>query len=204
MLTAEIRWFSDHARAFKSLEQLLPFSRPSERTDHYLLGSGTRVGIKWREGNIEVKQQQGEGQTYQKDTVSGTIENWKKWSFALENQNDYLDKFDTQYWLPVSKQRRLAPLKYDEVQHNVLPLSSDQQAENRCEVEITQVLADGDLYFTLGLEASGRRDKLQESLVATIDYILERSALEELDMSLGRSSNYARWIQTTFNDRLSG
>jgi len=200
VLTAEIRWFFDHAIAFKSLEQLLPFSSTSERTDHYLLGSGARVGIKWREGNMEVKQQQGEGQAYQKGTVSGTIEHWKKWSFALENQNDYLDKFDTQYWLPVIKQRKLARLKYDKIHHTTEPLLPRDKAENICEIEITRVTIDSNSYFTIGLEASGRISSLQEILVTTIDYLLKSGNLEGLDLSASLCNNYARWVQTKFSN----
>jgi len=206
VLTAEIRWFFEKTTILDALEQrlepLLHFSESSKRTDYYLIGAGARLGIKWREGNIEIKQQQADAKPYHQEALAGELEFWKKWSFKLENRDNYPDKLDTQHWVSISKHRKQALLKYNETQQTAVPLPSGSEAKNICEVEITRGLVDNDTYFTVGLEAFGYSASLRENLVATIDYLLKSGNLEGLDLSASYSSNYARWIQAKFNDHL--
>ena len=201
MLTAEIRWFFKQAPSFISLEQSLPFTRPSERTDYYLAGSGPKLGIKWREGKIQIKQQQGEAQLYQNEALLGEIEIWKKWSFGLENREEYPYELHTQHWIPVSKLRRLSRLEYDESRQSVHPLSTEKEANNICEVEITRVQSNDHEFFTLGLEASGCEDTLRMNLITAIEYLVSKDMHRGLKLSAGNSNNYARWLQSIIGNK---
>lgn len=199
--TVELRWFFSEPVRFD--EYLVSFNptilveveNQPTRHDFYLLDSGERIGIKWREGNIEIKQQQSEAETYENNNVVGYLEHWEKWSFPLAGPGDFRP---TNRWLKISKRRRLLTLAYDATTRGVSPVADDQAVVNRCELEYTQLrVADRD-YYTLGAEASGESAHLQETLLRTMDYLAENSNLNCLNLTRARSSNYARWIRQYF------
>ena len=197
-LTAELRWFFDHPIPFDEVFASFSVSEPTERQDHYLLGSGECLGVKWREGNVEIKQQQGEAEVFAEQAVAGYLEQWTKWSFALEDKQAL--SFDS-HWLAIIKRRRLLTFAYDAHRHTVSPVT-ESQGENLCTLEYTHLtVAEGD-YYTLGLEAAGEPALIKSSLVQTIAYLSERVHFEKLGLAQRNSSNYARWIQHRFTSTL--
>ena len=149
---------------------------------------------------MEAKQQQGKSQSYSNGRVSGEVEFWKKWSFTLDEQASYADDFSTQpqHWLAIRKHRQTAGFAYDPVQQTASPVLSEAQVSDGCSLEITYVTVAGKTYATLGLEAFGRKESLQQNLISSIDYLSENGNLDGLDLLLRRSSNYARWIHVNF------
>jgi hypothetical protein len=85
--TLEIRWFfsgsipHDFNHWFTSLGE----SRSVDaRVDHYLAGTGPLLGIKVREGSLEIKQrQQHHGRQDFAPALSGMVESWTKWRVAI-------------------------------------------------------------------------------------------------------------------------
>lgn len=165
--------------------QSFSFSEPSKRVDYYLLNTGVQLGVKWREGSLEAKQQQGVSQSYSNGQLEGEIACWKKWSFALDERETYSDNLaeQPQHWLAVHKQR--------------------QQVHDGCQLEVTYLTLRKRAYTTLGLEAFGSERSPRQNLMATIGYLLESGNLEGLDLSLRSSNNYAHWIHTNFNNTTS-
>lgn len=197
-LTAELRWFFDHPLPFSEVFTSFSVSEPAERQDHYLLGSGERLGVKWREGNVEVKQQQGKAEVFAEQEVAGYLEQWTKWSFALEDKQAL--SLGSR-WLPITKRCRLLTFAYDARRHTVSP-ETKLEDENLCTLEYTHLtVVEGD-YYTLGLEASGESNLVKPSLIQTIAYLSEHVHFEKLGLMQGNSSNYARWIQHRFTSTL--
>ena len=194
--TAEIRWFFDQSLPFDEYFSAYPTVEQPVRHDFYLLGTDKRTGIKWREGNIEIKQQQGDAETYERDRIAGRLEYWKKWSFPLADQAAFSPTSD---WLKISKGRRLLSLAYDPKTQTVSLTNDDQVVADRCELEYTQLCVADRNYYTLGVEASGEVVHLRENLLRTMDYLVENSNLERLGLTQVNSSNYARWIHQLFD-----
>ncbi len=197
-LTAELRWFFDHPLPFDEVFVSFPISEPTQRQDHYLLGSGERLGVKWREGNVEIKQQQGEAEIFAEQAVAGNLEQWIKWSFALENKETFNDD---SHWLAITKRRRLLTFAYDAHRHTVSPVA-EPEGENLCTLEYTHLTVAGSDCHTLGLEATGEPTRIKSSLVQTIAYLSERVHFEKLGLAQKNSNNYARWIQHRFTSTL--
>ena len=197
-LTAELRWFFNHPIPFNEAFASFSVSEPAERQDHYLLDSGERLGVKWREGNMEIKQQQGEAEKFAERAVAGHLEQWTKWSFALEDKQAL---HPDPHWLPIAKRRRLILFSYDAYARTVSPVT-EPEGENLCTLEYTHLTVAEEDYYTLGLEASGEPTLIKSSLVQTIAYLSERVHFEKLGLAQKNSSNYARWIQHRFTSTL--
>lgn len=195
MITAEVRWFFEEEISFDHLKQSLSFSDPSERVDYYLSGTGTRLGVKWREGNLEVKQQRGSALPLDFGRLSGEGEMWQKWSFSLDRKESYREMLATQPqpWVAVHKHRHKAGFAYDASQQKVHPLP-EPSAEQGCDLEITVLTVAEQNYSTLGLEAFGPEPTLRQNLISTIGYLSENGNLEGLDLTGASSSSYARWL----------
>ena len=194
-LTAELRWFFDRPLPFAENLAGLPIGEPTERQDYYLLDSGERRGVKWREGNLEIKQQVGEAEVCEADYLTGYLERWTKWSFALADQEAF---GADDHWLEVTKRRQLVSFSYDPPTHRV-SLTSDSESKHRCELEYTHLTVAKDSYYTLGLEASGEPASLRACLVQTVAYLSEHTSLNGWGLRRTSSSNYARWMHHHFS-----
>lgn len=205
MKTAEIRWFFAGASSFDTFKQSFSFSESSKRVDYYLLDTGERLGVKWREGQVEAKQQQEDSQPYTQTLLAGEVESWKKWSFALSERETYSDDLSNQpqHWIAIHKSRQTASFVYDAIQRTIHPSLPDRQVHDGCNLEITYLTVREKLYTTLGLEAFGHPANLRQNLITTIGYMMENGNLEGLDLSLNTSNNYARWIHTKFTNTTS-
>lgn len=193
--TAEIRWFFEQPLPFDTCLSIFPTVKQPVRHDFYLLDTGERMGIKWREGNIEIKQQQGATETYERNGIAGQLEYWTKWSFPLADQTAFSPTAD---WLKISKSRRLLSLAYDTKTQSVSVIANDQAAANRGELEYTQLRVADRNYYTIGVEASGEGAHRRENLRRTMDYLIENSNLKGLNLTQANGSNYARWIHQHF------
>ena len=191
--TAEVRWFLGQSLALDRWD--ISYAARPVRHDFYLRGSGERLGVKWREGNIEIKQQQGKAEVYQHRKLVGYLEQWKKWSFPLADKEAFEP---TDHWIKVIKQRCLARFSYQAGTHTVIPIAADDSTTDLCELEYTHLVVAGQDYYTVGVEASGDVTRLTENLVATMRYLAENSNLGESWLVLANSSNYARWLHHHF------
>ncbi len=112
--TMEVRWFyegtipADVSAWFDRGKQ--PSETASSRVDYYLCPvEGNFLGIKLREGKIEVKQRYHQYEVvHLHQRVAGQMELWRKWSFPLAGADTILTalKLSPQFWVEVHKTRR--------------------------------------------------------------------------------------------------
>jgi hypothetical protein len=178
-------WFTDHGHSFDE-------TKP--RTDFYLATQTDDLGIKLREGNIEIKQRQSKGHPLSfTPKANGMREQWTKWSFMV-NSHDPLAKSIIQLnqydWIPVEKWR--LAVKINQKPDGLLEiLDIAALIKGGCQIEYTRIKIQGREWFTFGLEAFGNNDINGNQ---PIDAIIGGSSLP-----LAHSMGYPAF----FNHRLS-
>jgi hypothetical protein len=197
--TAEVRWFhwGTVPRAVLDwLEQATSLAETQPpRQDHYLLLPGnTSLGIKLREGQIEVKQRlRQHGTARFGEDVAGVVEWWRKWSFPISAAGSGPGAWLTPAtsWLPVDKERRLWRYRLA-ADGTLCQVSLDGMPESGCEFELSEVRARGGIWWSVCFEAFGQETNLEDSLYAVAARLLAPGwpvAMEE-----GRSAGYPEWI----------
>ncbi|MDQ3392676.1 MAG: hypothetical protein M3512_00975 [Bacteroidota bacterium] len=106
--SSEIRWFF--------LGKIPPFFKiwfnsakyvgnQGAREDTYLKFSGSSVGVKFREGNLEIKEITKDLGLYNiNEKASGKIEVWQKWSSSDSLKLDILSDLGLEEWVKVKKE----------------------------------------------------------------------------------------------------
>jgi len=184
--TSEVRWFHEGKTAAKLRSWFRKLAardgvkaEPQPlRVDHYLVERDTdALGIKFREGRVEVKQRQGERRLISFGPGwDGYVETWRKWGFPLvdaQRRGEDLGSFDD--WIAVRKKRRVITYSISP-RGKLIALSGDADAECGCSVELTQVCVEKTLWWTLGFEAKGHPEKLESTLEQVARAVLNGSA----------------------------
>jgi hypothetical protein len=160
--SAEVRWFVRGpvdplvAAWFESSDP--PPQQESPRVDHYLDRVDESLGIKLREGKIEVKRREAIiGDLAVGGRVLGVVERWRKWSFTLDDRDVPRDS-----WIVVEKRRRLRKYAIRDGRAVAVP-AGDRPAQG-CNVELTELRVADDSWWTLGLEAYGDESTLEDQL----------------------------------------
>ncbi len=199
--SAEIRWFrpgpvpEETLKWFRSVHARIP-EQPA-RTDYYLsLPGNNAMSIKFREEMIEFKQAYGEENlTWTNDKVSGKAGKWQKWSYPLENEAGAMNSVNvySESWIKVVKQRSLILFQASDT-GMPKPTTASILPENGCGLEITRVeLPDkNERWWTLGLEAFGREDKLMDMLSLVAELVFSLPGCPEL--KLIESMSYPGWM----------
>jgi hypothetical protein len=162
--SAEIRWFLPHQGQWDTLlawftrqgqlnivEETIPYIRQPDaapfvkqersRTDEYLLLPNCEtVGVKHRQGRLEVKALVAGPRPFAQDGVAGRVDQWVKWSFkpaesiasALESE-----LLLSGIWRQVEKQRYTQ--KCAAVAGGVTAVSPDAWPDAGCNIELTLV-----------------------------------------------------------------
>jgi hypothetical protein len=201
--TAEARWFftgeipetvlSWFVSDFPTLEE------QSTRTDRYLLiGDTDGLGVKHREGRIEVKQRFGQPRPMVfAPRAAGVVELWRKWGFGLAEyapDGEILERQDA--WVSVQKSRLTRNYRVESADTLVAaPRSLSPVRE--CTVELTQVLVGDQAWWTIGFEAMGLERLLVETLTIAARHLLVGSDI--LDLGLENSYGYPRWLQVAMS-----
>jgi hypothetical protein len=199
--TVEVRWFY---RGVVPPEVLAWFQRlegepdaPASRTDYYLRpAAGDGLGIKLRQGRIEIKQRRQQyGVLRLHQRAAGYVEGWRKWGFALAGADSQLVggvALDPA-WVGVKKERRLRVYQVTATQE-VIALAAGEEPARGCGVELTRVSVAGQGWWSLGFEAFGDEATLQESLLLVARHVL--SADEPPTLDAQDSCSYPRWLET--------
>lgn len=188
--TAEMRWFwpgNGNDSDFRALAQRLGLGPAQTRTDHYLVFPEPGVGVKMREGRLEIKQRVG---VRAEPEWAGIMEHWVKWS--ADAAPDHFRGNGT--WRAVRKSRRLLVLVPGEA--GLLPAPSGSDPGEGCNLELTELEMDGTRAWTLGFEAYGafRREQLLKSVVCR-----HATDLTMIPASIGQSMAYPEWLARTGN-----
>jgi len=151
------------------------------------------LSVKVREGRaLEVKAYRGSpGLLEVAGCARGRLESWQKWSFPHGPAS--LGGADPAGWRPVSKRRRIS----------LFPLTGGPAgaggrgsgARPGCAVELTDVHAAGQAWWTLGFEATGPPDVLRGELEAAAALVLALVPPGGLELGVGDSRSYAAWLR---------
>ncbi len=199
--TVETRWFGEgpvprHVRAWLRAGDRQPEIQPA-RTDYYLrLPGNPALGIKTREGRIEIKQCiQVFGVIDFRPSVVGVIEGWDKWSFGLDVAETYTSDVQAvpESWLGVIKERWLCKFTLEE-NDAVLAIPVRDFPAYGCNLELTRVEVEnlGETWWTLGLEAYGQGVDLYDLLRKVGMHVF--AGEDRLHLKLRDSYSYPQWL----------
>ena len=196
--TLEIRWFWKFPLSKDSLTWMESLyrqktNREPGRTDYYLRIPETDcLGIKIREGALEVKRRignhlEGSGQPL-------TLEQWIK---LRGDHADGEENLPSGEWIPVTKQRWISwwALSGEHPQ----PISFANLESPTAQVELAEVLIQGQVYSTLGVEAAGPPNCVAELTFAVARMLQKRES--PLDFSPEAQLSYPALLQKWFSER---
>ncbi|HSR30031.1 MAG TPA: hypothetical protein VLY63_05650 [Anaerolineae bacterium] len=198
--TVEVRWFHRGETPSDVTEWFLrdepsPDQQP-RRIDHYLrLGQRDSIGIKLREGRIEVKRRQHRhGVVRFHDQIAGVVESWRKWSlpFAALGGDLANAAMPAASWIAVQKARLLR--KYQIVgEGQLVSVPAEVFPVQGCSVELTGVHTQGEAWWTLAFEAFGKASTRYDYLVLAAETVLAREGGPFL-FDPRDSYGYPRWL----------
>jgi hypothetical protein len=196
----EVRWFCEGTVSSEVWEWFQQGEQEPEeqatRIDYYLrLPNTDFLGIKLREGKIEIKQRHCQhGVIHFHKRIAGMVEHWRKWSFELAKVNDELPSIVTpaSLWIGVSKRRKLR--KYRLTANKVVVAASAQEHPDQgCGMELTNISVEGKDWWSLGFEAFGDEAILQETLLLVAKQVLAVS--EPPILNATDSCSYPKWLE---------
>jgi hypothetical protein len=115
---------------------------------------------------------------------------WQKWSFSFSPPSG--DSGEAAGWTPVGKRRRISRFTLASGQVVARAPAPGQQAG--CEVELTEVRARGQDWWTLGFEATGPAELLRGALEAAAARVFARGLPGGRQPGTGDSRSYAEWL----------
>ena len=197
--TLEVRWFTrgsipEEVREWFARGEPPPMSEPP-RVDHYLrLQRSNALGIKLREGRIEIKQrlhQYGKIRFHRR--VTGAIEHWRKWTMPLAVTGEGMAEIlvPGSSWINVRKERMLRGYRC-EVGGQVIA-TGGEYVDRGCHMELSTVQAGDRVWWTLAFEAYGTEPSLRGSLTSTMGHILGNDGVPTT-LDARDSYGYARWL----------
>lgn len=200
LTSAEIRWFMKGKIPSSIFDWFIGLNdnyvNQPERIDQYLLlKSNDSLGIKLREGRVEIKQRINHiGNITPGNNVTGIAEKWQKWSFEpKEAEPNISETFLQNKWIPVSKTRIL--VNYGIYEDKIVTQKEKASYKNGCLTELTslKLKLNNEDWWTLGLEAYGEENRLLDNLVLISHLILNDKS--NFKFSLGDSFGYPGWLK---------
>jgi hypothetical protein len=218
--SAEIRWFwPGHAQwdellAWFTRQGRLPLvtetgqyvSQPDAgpfvkqerpRTDDYLLLPNCQtVGVKQREGRLEVKALVDGPQPFAQGNVSGQLDQWVKWSLQPSAEIALPLTADLQQsgrWLGVTKRRYTQKVAL--VGGKLTAVSPDTFPATGCSIELTlvDVAAHNGRWLTFGFEAFGQTDR-SRLLHQAMTHFFTLHGPPPLALMTRNSLSYPAWL----------
>lgn len=191
LFTAELRWFMTGKPDPDALGwfRVPAATREPRRVDAYLTLPGVAgVGVKVREGMLEIKARRGPAREVTLASgLAGLLEHWVKVSNA-----EPADRWPDASWITVSKVRLVRRLSLTGE-----PVPARPDGENGrpagCDVELTEVRIGDGRWWTIGLEAFGSPDELEIPLLEIAGRLLER-APASLSLTTATSGGYPEWL----------
>lgn len=175
--SAEIRWFIKGNIPDSIFDWFIGLNNnyinQPERTDHYLqLKSDDTLGIKLREGRVEIKQRTHHiGNISPGKNIIGNAEKWIKWSFELDQAKNILaEDLLNKKWLAVKKKRTL--VNYGITEENIVSQKEPISYKNGCIKELTSINLNNEDWWSFGLESYGEENRQKDNLVLISHLIL--------------------------------
>jgi hypothetical protein len=170
---------------------LMPESRVESREDTYLVDPRPgQMSVKFRQGRaLELKVYQGSpGILEVAGRARGRLEWWDKWSFPCDPPGR--GGADLPGWRPVRKLIRRFPAADGQCAAGI----GGRGEEPRCEVELTEVSADGQAWWTLGFEATGPASQLRTQLEAAAALVFAQPLPGGMELATDQSQSYVQWL----------
>lgn len=191
----EVRWIFAGQLETAVTEWFARFPAELEtRDDIYLLSPrlpGHSVKLRGRAA-LEVKAYRGSpGILDVAGRACGRLESWHKWSFPFGSLSH--GSGDPAGWRLIKKTRRIS--RFSLTNETIRACGDGQEAgEGGCAVELTEVLARGEAWWTLGFESVGPPGLLRSQLEATAAFVFAETPPGEVEPCLGDSRSYADWL----------
>lgn len=188
--TKEIRWFlSEENEYIREWFDDLDSDSHEERTDLYLNLNDEKVGVKLRDGQIDIKHRLGTRAKGCLNTNSwGCFETFGKWSFsAQEGEKLYQQIGNGVYdeWVEIKKSRSIVQICNKNGKSSLL--SPSIQVDSGCQLEYTDFELNDKRWFTFGLEWFGN-----ETVYIEPDLISE--ILGDSALGCQQSMGYAEFL----------
>lgn len=200
--TVEVRWFFKGTVPAEVDEWFFSYGPNAEeqppRVDHYLrIVEGDSLGIKLREGRIELKQRYGQQAILRfGNQTEGCVEQWYKWSFELAQMHDANAALNSNSskWIGIKKNRKIHMFGGIDLQP-VRDLSSCDSLDQGCTWEIAKVKVDGseEAWWSVGFEAFGKENELWDTMLIVADRILSLAKAPTFEIK--HSYGYPSWLQ---------
>jgi hypothetical protein len=166
------------------------------REDTYLVNPGLRgLSVKVRAGRaLEVKMYHGAaGMLDVPGRARGRIQAWQKWSFPVGLLSQDRDALAD--WTVIRKRRRVSGFRL--AGEGIVASVPGRADDPGCAVELTEVHAREETWWSLGFEAAGPADLLRSALEGTAALIFARALPGGAELGLGDCRSYAEWLSCT-------
>jgi hypothetical protein len=168
----------------------------SARTDYYFcLRDRDSLGIKLREGRLEIKQRYQEyGVVQFHPRAAGRVEQWRKWSYELAATDTPLGDLaaPSAAWVGVKKARRLRKYQLAAGQQIRAAPAASFPAQG-CDLEIAAVTIQSQPWWSLCLEAFGPEERLRNTLLLVAKHVFSNTV--PIALKPQNSYGYARLLQ---------
>jgi predicted component of type VI protein secretion system len=195
--TIEVRWFypgelpAEISNWFETVGEHL--ENIDTRSDFYLQSSSPDVGVKLRQGNLEVKYRQQElGQFTIDGMADSRIEQWSKWICMADGGGLSLTKLaDKPGWLKVDKirDRRLFRVEFGE---QIALTQIATPAAEIASIELTQLQVSSQPWWTVACEYFGKDLDLDRQFLPLVRILSAGSSIatDRARVSCG----YPQWL----------
>lgn len=176
-----------------------PFVRQEQpRADAYLLlPDCATVGVKQRQGRLEVKALVSGPRPYAQGEVAGLVDQWVKWSWQPAAEIALPLAADLRQagpWRQVEKRRYTQ--RYGRLAGGITAVSPDFWPDAGCNIELTLVNAGGPQasWLTFGFEAFGAANRLADLLAASAAHFFTTHGPPPLRFARRDSLSYPAWL----------
>ena len=171
------------------------------REDTYLVNPAwCGLSVKVRGGRaFEMKMYHGTvGMLDVRGRARGRIQSWQKWSFPVGplSREGGLSQDDgaPAGWTVIRKNRRISRFR---LARGGIVAGPGRASEPGCAVELTEVRARDQTWWSLGFEAAGPADLLRNVLEGTAELIFARALPGGAELGPGDCRSYAEWLSCT-------
>ncbi|MBW4613968.1 MAG: hypothetical protein KME21_11970 [Desmonostoc vinosum HA7617-LM4] len=206
MTTNELRWFypgaiPENVQVWFEQNCLIDKKQaPQEREDWYLYSPECDyLGIKLRQGRLEVKWRKAEFGTVRfGELVEGKVEKWHKWLCEDSTGESFQPAMvlENSVWVNVQKVRH-SQLYQVLPDFSAQPVISNEQIDNGCSVEITELRVENQAWWSLAFEAFGEDARLLENLRLTTSRVFNTYRWSKL--LAADSYAYPHWLKVIRN-----
>jgi hypothetical protein len=163
------------------------------REDTYLIHPVLRgLSVKIRAGQVlEVKQYQGSpGILDAVGRARGRIESWRNWSFPFGPLGP--DGAGPPGWTVVHQRRRISRFRLAD--GRLIADVAERAAGPECEVELTEVRAGGETWWSLGFEATGPAGLVRRTLKGAAALMFAQAPPGHVELDMSHCQSYTEWL----------